>query len=113
MGNGALPTTRERLREARYWRVLNAPRLLLGVEWTLAVLNLTLTGCAVVAFKTVWIVAPAILIHYLLKIPTRRDPAMARVYLRYARQADHYAPWPKATQRRNLRPVGYGRGMLC
>jgi type IV secretory pathway TrbD component len=84
-----------------------------GVEDKLAIMNGTF-AVAIVMGLGLWLYLPvAIAMHLILARMTRRDPFTRRIYMRYNAQADRYDPWPHARQRRNRRPEGFGRSLLC
>lgn len=43
-----------------------------------------------------------------LRAQNKREPDLLKIYLRYAKQADWYEPWPQWRPRRNWRPTGFG-----
>ncbi|MBW5286719.1 hypothetical protein [Burkholderia gladioli] len=95
-----------------------------GIEWRL--FRVWLAFLAIVAFGSFmiasWIVAgigaaALIGLFYFLRNTTRDDPLARRKYLRYARQADAYEPWPQIRKSwtgatPNGRPFGFGRDRL-
>jgi len=84
-----------------------------GVEDRLAILNATF-ALAIVMGLGLWPwLAAAFALHLVAARLTRRDPYLRRIYIRYARQADHYEPWPRTGMTCNRRPRGFGRDLLC
>jgi type IV secretion system protein VirB3 len=84
-----------------------------GVEDRLAILNATF-ALAVVMGPGFWPwLGVALVLHLLAARMTRYDPCMRLVYIRYARQADCYDPWPRVGVTRARRPDGFGRDLLC
>jgi type IV secretion system protein TrbD len=94
-------------------RSLVEPQLIAGVEKPFAVVNATLATVFVADLHIYSYIAIAVSIHILLRRITKADPFMRRIYIKYNLQADAYDPWPHVRQRRNWRPSGFGRGMLC
>ncbi|WP_038093150.1 VirB3 family type IV secretion system protein [Acidihalobacter prosperus] len=87
-------------------RALIGGRVLWGVDYPLAVGNLTLAVMLVVVGHIYWWVLAAIGIHRLLGMAHRADPDMFKVYLRYAKQGHRYEPWAHPDSR-NRRPGGW------
>ena len=101
------------LRATPVHRSLLEVKTLGGVEDKLAIMNATV-AVAIVMGLGLWPYIPAAMaLHLVLARVTRRDPFTRRIYMRYNAQADRYDPWPQARQRRNCRPPGFGRAMLC
>ncbi len=88
---------------------LSAPILTAGVEERLFVLNFGVAAVLVVGPKFFWYPAVALALHLILRGISKKEHLAARIYLRYAMQADIYTPWPSRRQRRGFRPVGFAR----
>ncbi|GBE49153.1 type IV secretory pathway, VirB3-like protein [bacterium BMS3Bbin13] len=85
-----------------------------GVEYPLAVGNLTLAMMMVLGGHLWGWILVALGIHAFLRQIYRGDPDMRRVYARYARQGHRYDPWGREAldtvgKLRNSRPPGFGR----
>lgn len=84
-----------------------------GVEDRLAILNATF-ALAIVMGTGLWPwLAVALALHVLAARLTRYDPYLRRIYIRFARQADRYDPWPRVAPACARRPPGFGRDLLC
>lgn len=88
---------------------LSAPRLLMGVEEQLLVLNYGAAAVLVAGPGFLWYPLVALAFHLFLRGVSKKEPLAARIYMRYALQADTYEPWPSLAQRRGSRPEGFGR----
>lgn len=95
------------------YQALVEPLLIAGVEKPFAIVNATLAVMMVGDLKFYAWLPVAVMAHMLLRHITREDPFTRLVYVRYNRQADGYAPWPKVRAIRGLRPLGFGRGLAC
>jgi len=88
-------------------------RTLAGVEDRLAILNATF-ALAIVMGMGLWPwLGVAVALHVLAARLTRYDPYLRRIYIRFARQADQYDPWPRVGPASGRRPQGFGRDLLC
>lgn len=86
---------------------------LFGIDRRVAAVLLILVGIMTVVTRFYWLglsIMPAWLAIWFF---TRNDPNMIDVYLRYAKQGHAYESIQKLPQRRNLRPEGFARGVLC
>lgn len=96
------------MRRAVFRRSMIGAKTLGGVEYPLAVANLTFALMMVLAAHLwLWVLAAAGF-HGVLAQAYRADPDMRRVYARYVRQGVRYEPWA-GENARNRRPVGFGR----
>lgn len=92
--------------------VLSRPRLILGVDHKLAMLNMIAAAEFVLILGMPWMAPGFLVSHLVLAYATKRDPMIRPVYMRYMKQKDRYEPWPR-TSGANQRPIGWGRGFLC
>lgn len=88
---------------------LSVPFMFGGVEESLFVLNGGIFAMFVFALAQYWYVPIAIILHFVLRGVSRRDHLAGKIYMRYARQADVYSPWPGRAQARGFRPAGFAR----
>lgn len=84
-----------------------------GVEKGMAVANGTLAAALGMGTEEPAFLLLAIAVHFFLMWLTKKDPFTVKVYMRYAKMGDIYDPWPKRTMKRNARPEGFGKGLLC
>jgi len=101
------------LRRTPFRVSLTQGKTIAGVEAQFVIANGTIAVAMVMGASQVYWIPVAWLIHQLLKKIYSVDPKIREVYIRYARQADRYDPWPRINQIHNRRPQGWGRGMLC
>jgi type IV secretory pathway TrbD component len=87
-------------------------RTLGGADATLAVLNLCVTLNVIMVLEIWWYLPIAMLLHAVLTFLTRADPFGRYVYLRYAKLASRYDPWPRAAKSRGKRPSDVEK-LLC
>ncbi|MHB8409455.1 MAG: VirB3 family type IV secretion system protein [Acidiferrobacterales bacterium] len=90
-----------------FHRSLIGTRELWGVEYSLAVINLTVALAAVIAEHAWWWIGVAMGVHALLRRLYRIDPDVRNVYARFMKQGHRYEPWPREGAR-NRRPKGFG-----
>lgn len=86
-----------------------------GVEYSFAIAN-WVVGVPFVMNTQQWELLPVfILIHFLLKIASSREPEIRKVYRRYSGQGDQYDPFPKnmGGKSKNERPEEWGRNVPC
>jgi len=88
---------------------LSAPITYGGVEEPLLVANIGVLAILAFGVGQYWFIAVSILFHFVLRGVSKRDPVAGKIYLRFARQADIYVPWPVLGQKRGFRPEGFGR----
>jgi type IV secretion system protein VirB3 len=88
------------------------PMTTLGVDDWLFTLNLL--QCMYIGAATRWSgwLIVSVGFHFGLMLVTKLKPNLIDCYLKYSRQANRYDPYPNINQRRGLRPVGFGRGVL-
>lgn len=84
-----------------------------GVESKLAILNGTFLAAFVMGLGMWQFIPVGIGTHMFLAWVTKNDAWARQIYMRYVTQADKYDPWPHAIQKKNERPEGFGKGMLC
>lgn len=84
-----------------------------GVEARMAILNGTFSAAITFALESMYFLPIAVLTHIFLRWLTRRDPHIIKIYSQYRLLGSVYDPWPRRKQRTNMRPNGFGRGMLC
>jgi type IV secretion system protein VirB3 len=84
-----------------------------GVDSRFVILNGTMAAAIVMGMNFYYWIPIAFGIHLVLRHLYAIDPKIREVYMRYAREADIYDPWPRHKARQNERPKGWGRGMLC
>lgn len=90
--------------------ILSTVNTVAGVESRLFFLNVGFTLFMVISLQIYLWAGAALFIHWMLAGVSRNDPNIRMVYLAYARQRDHYEPWPiPSRQTRELRPIGFGR----
>ncbi len=89
---------------------LSEVKMLAGGEFKLVMANVAF-AFVVIALLHIWQYgAIAVLIHLTLVLAAKSDKQTREIYLEYTRQGERYVPWSEpALQKRNLRPVGYGR----
>jgi type IV secretory pathway VirB3-like protein len=83
----------------------------LGVDDWLFVMNLCTAILVSVILRFPRFLILSLLMHFVLMVVTQLSPQLLEKYLKHMRQSDRYTPWPMATQKRGLRPLGYGRGV--
>ncbi|MCG7871015.1 MAG: VirB3 family type IV secretion system protein [Candidatus Thiodiazotropha lotti] len=105
----------EKRRSNRIYPVLNRPKLIAGVEDSFAIANITVGLTMVMHFQQWQLIPVFLLFHLALSAAGRREPAIRKVYRRYAGQGDCYEPFPRnmGAKMRNARPEGWGRGVPC
>lgn len=79
----------------------------------MAILNGTLGAALVMGTEQLAFVGLTVALHFFLMWMTKKDPYTIKVYARYATLADIYDPWPRKNQKRNTRPEGFGKNLLC
>ncbi len=84
-----------------------------GVEKRMAIANGTLAAALTMGTNQPMFLALAVVVHFFLMWLTKKDPFTIKVYMRYALMGDIYDPWPKRTIKRNSRPEGFGKNLLC
>lgn len=84
-----------------------------GVEKRMAILNGTMALTLTMAMNQPGFLALAVVLHFFLMWVTKKDPFTIKIYARYALLADVYDPWPKRINKRNPRPDGFGKNLLC
>lgn len=84
-----------------------------GVEKRMAILNGTMAAALTMGTEQLGFIPLAVILHFFLMWVTKKDPFTIKVYARYALLADVYDPWPKRTNKRNPRPDGFGKDLLC
>ena len=102
-------------RSSRIYPVLNRPKLIGGVEDSLALGNM-IVGLAMVMNLGQWELIPVfVLIHAVMRIAGKRESSIRKVYRKYSSQADNYDPFPRdmGDKIRSPRPEGWGRGVPC
>lgn len=94
-------------------KTLIEKRRLLGIDRRFAAV-LVVTGIIIIAAtKNPWLIGGLPIVYLGIWLFTRNDPDLYDVYMRYRKQGDHYEPRAHASQARNLRPEGFGRGFPC
>ena len=88
-------------------------QLIGGVEKQLVILNGSLGLAISIALNNLWYIPVGMMLHFFLAWGTRKDPDFRRIYIRYSLLADIYDPWPRVSMKTNMRPKGFGRGLLC
>lgn len=83
----------------------------LGVDDWLFVINLCTAILVTVILRFPRFLILSLLMHFVLMVVTQLSPQLLEKYLKHMRQSDRYTPWPMVTQKRGLRPLGYGRGV--
>jgi type IV secretory pathway VirB3-like protein len=88
------------------------PMTTLGVDDWLFTFNVL--QCMYIGVATRWSgwLIVSVVFHFLLMLVTKLKPNLIDCYMKYSRQANRYDPYPSINQRRGLRPVGFGRGVL-
>jgi len=84
-----------------------------GVDSRFVILNGTMAAAIIMGMGFYYWIPVAFGIHLLLRHLYSIDPKIREVYMRYAKEADIYDPWPRNQASQNERPKGWGRGMLC
>jgi len=88
-------------------------KTLAGVEKKMAILNGTMAATLTMGMNQPGFLGLAVGLHFFLMWVTKKDPFTIKVYARYALLGDVYDPWPKRTNKRNPRPDGFGKNLLC
>ena len=101
------------LRVTTVHRSLNEEKTMAGGEKGLVVANATMAICICFASTTLYWLAVAMLIHFILVWMNKLDPKMRKIYFRYSQQYERYDPWPHAVDTNNSRPDGFDKGNLC
>lgn len=99
-------------RRTTFHKSLIQIKTIAGVESRLFLANATITVALVQALANFWLLSVGFFLHAFFYWLTKKEPLVIKIYARYNRQGDRYDPWPKHTQRLNLRPRGFGRGLL-
>lgn len=84
-----------------------------GVEKRMAIANGTFAAALTMGTEQPMFILLAIGVHFFLMWVTKKDPFLLMVYTRYVRMGDIYEPWVKRSIKRNPRPEGFGRNLLC
>lgn len=103
----------EHARVSKVYTVLEAPMLVAGADFHLVMINVGILMFMLMSLRFWYWLLAYWLIHLVLKQLARRDHQARRIYHRYSMQADRYDPWPHRSQKRGLRPAGFGRGAPC
>lgn len=99
-------------RVSKVYQVLARPKLVAGVDFKFLVLNGAMCAIALLVVHFYYWIAITWLIHKVLQAIGRKDALLRPIFMTYARQADHYEPWPTTDSRRRMRPRDLGRGVL-
>lgn len=97
------------LRVTRTKPGLSLPLLYAGVEETLFGANAAVGVLMVVSLGQYWFLGVSLALHFVLRGVSKKDHLAGRIYVRYAKQADIYTPWPSVNQSRGFRPNGFAR----
>lgn len=98
-------------RSNRSFPVLSRPKLIAGVEDSLALVNIILGIVTVMHFKQWQLLPVFVALHFIMQAASRREPSIRKVYRRYASQADIYEPFwrNRGVHLKKPRPEGWGR----
>lgn len=102
-------------RNSRIFPVLSKPKLVMGVEDSLAIANIIVGIVTVFHFKQ-WQLFPVFIItHIAMHAASRKEPAIRKVYRKYATQADIYEPFPRSMglNTKKERPNLWGKDVQC
>jgi len=88
-------------------------KMVAGVEKKMAIMNGTMAATLTMAMNQPGFIGLGVMVHFFLMWVTKKDPFTIKVYARYALLGDVYDPWPKRTNKRNPRPEGFGKNLLC
>lgn len=86
--------------------------MLLGIDRKWFMGQIAAVGIFAVGLKNPWVLGALLITHPVLWLTVRKDPDQVNCYIRYSKQGDFYEPRQSVNQRRNTRPVGFGRGEL-
>ncbi len=84
-----------------------------GVEKRMAVANGTVWAALTMGTEQPAFIFFAVVVHFILMWVTKKDPFTINVYMRYAVLGDVYDPWIRRNMKRNERPEGCCRNVLC
>jgi type IV secretion system protein TrbD len=86
--------------------------MLLGIDRKWFMGQIAAVAIFAVGLKTPWVLLALLVTHPVLWLMVRKDPDQVNCYFRYSKQGDFYEPRQSVNQRRNTRPIGFGRGTL-
>ncbi|CAB3770818.1 VirB3 family type IV secretion system protein [Paraburkholderia humisilvae] len=86
--------------------------MLLGIDRKWFMGQITAVGIFAIGLKNPWVLVAVLVTHPVLWLMVRNDPDQVACYLKYSDQGDFYEPRQSVKQRRNTRPVGFGRRTL-
>lgn len=92
------------IRTSSTYASLSRPHLLLGGEYKLVVGNIGM-GAFFALFGAPWFLLATLVLHVFIVQLSKRDPAISKVYMVYAKQGDRYEPWTDAAPHRGNRPL--------
>jgi Type IV secretory pathway, VirB3-like protein len=84
-----------------------------GVDDWLFVMNVSVALIMAMVLKIYIWCAIAALLHFVLMVVTRLVPNILGVYGKYFRQSNVYSAVYSPMQKRGLRPVNFGRGVMA
>ena len=84
-----------------------------GVEKKMALANGTIALALTMGTEQPAFLLVGVAVHFLLMWLTKKDPYTIDIYKKYTKYGDVYDPWPKRSSKRNQRPEGFGRNLLC
>lgn len=92
---------------------LHARRTIMGMDRRLFAVFMGVTLYVLVFAPLGWpariaVALAAAMVFIWLRAQNKREPDLLPIYVRYAKQADYYEPWPDYKPKRNWRPVGFG-----
>jgi type IV secretory pathway VirB3-like protein len=98
------------MRKTPIRRSLQRPPTFMGVSPQLAAINFTLTGIFMFAMQIWYFIFVSVVLHFIFKMLTNRDPYLVLVIEKFRAQGEVYEPFPlKHHNTNSLRPKGWGR----
>lgn len=104
----------EELRKTPVYNALMRPRLTAHVDTDVIEVLVIITFFFVFSpLRFYYFPVVSVFIWFLFLLYAKDDPHALEVLKKYVKQGDYYEPWPHSQQRRNPRPLGFGRNELC
>lgn len=94
-------------------KALIEKRRIIGLDRRAAAAFLLLAPMVVLISRSLWMALIGIPMYLGIRYVMRKDPDKIDVYQAYKAQHDHYVPRATRAQKRNKRPLGFGRDFPC
>lgn len=92
---------------------LNIRQLTMGIDKKIGTFYMLMWVMMVFYLGSLWVIPLGYVVLKLLQLFWKREPDIRDIYFKAIALDNIYDPWPHATQRMNVRPQGYRKGMLC